>query len=204
MTIEIRKVEEEDEAALIDICFITGDPTLKQIFHDKQLFGMFWCLYYVWFESENCFVAVDSETNKAIGYIFSTKDTVKQEEQFKIKMTQKIKAKRKELKLRTLRSRIYTYFIINKIHTRKRKTLYRNYPAHLHIDILPQYQRKGIGHRLMQTLEKHLKNNNIIGYHLEVGADNKLGISFYQKYGLDLYSKNHFTWIFVKKLNEKN
>ena len=200
MAIEIRKVKAEDETALIDICYITGDPKLKQIFPDKQLFGMFWCLYYVWFEPENCFVAVDSETNKVIGYILSTKDTEKQEKHFKSKMTQKIKARRKELHLQTFRSRVYTYFIINKIHTRKRRLLYKNYPAHLHIDILPQYQRKGIGHRLMQTLEKHLESNNVIGYHLEVGVNNKLGISFYQKYGLELYAKNHFDWIYVKKL----
>ena len=90
MAIEIRKVRSKDEEALIDICFITGDAFLKKIFPDKYLFSLFWCLYYVWFDSQNSFVAVDTEINKVIGYIFSTLNTKFQERNFKIAMRKHI------------------------------------------------------------------------------------------------------------------
>ena len=76
------------------------------------------------------------------------------------------------------------------------------YPAHLHIDILPEYQRQGIGHRLMKRLEQHLIKNNVPGFHLEVGSKNTLGINFYKKYGLEFISKDQFSTIFAKKLIE--
>ena len=76
------------------------------------------------------------------------------------------------------------------------------YPAHLHINILPKYQRKGIGHNLMNSLEIHLKEKNVKGYHLGVSTKNKQGINFYKKYGLELESKNRITTYFVKKLND--
>jgi ribosomal protein S18 acetylase RimI-like enzyme len=199
MTIEIRNAKKSDEQSLIDICFITGDPSLKKIFPEPRLFSYFWCLYYLWYELENCFVAEDTETNKVIGYIISTLDSIKQEKNFEEKIGPLVKKRMKEIKLRTIISKIYAHFIIHKSLSKKRRKMLEKYPAHLHINILPEYQRKGIGHRLMKTLEEHLMKNNIPGFHLEVGAKNDLGISFYEKYGLKYISKNHFTIIYTKK-----
>ena len=200
MTIEIRQVNKVDEQALVEICYITGDNTLKRIFPDPYLFSYFWCLYYLRHEPEGCFVAVDNEKNKVIGYIMSTSDTINQEEDFIVKMKPLIKLRMKEIKLRTLSSRIYAHFIIHKSLSKKRKKMLESFPAHLHINILPNYQRQGIGYRLMQSLEKFLKENNIQGFHLEVGAKNTLGINFYTKYGLESISKNRLTIIYAKKL----
>ncbi|MFW9922726.1 MAG: GNAT family N-acetyltransferase [Candidatus Thorarchaeota archaeon] len=200
MPIEIRKLHPNDEKELIDICFITGDEHLKKIFPDPYLFSLFWCLYYVWFEKENSFVAVDSTKNKVIGYIFSTYDTYSQEESFKRNIYPKIKERMKELKLKSLQTKLYAYFITNWPLTKKRKRLITEYPAHLHIDILPDYQRQGIGHRLMKTLENNLQENKVKGFHLGVGTDNIQGINFYKKYGLTLAYSDHFTSYFVKKI----
>jgi len=200
MTIEIRNVKETDEHALIDICFTTGDPSLKRIFPEPRLFSHFWCLYYLWYESENCFVAEDTEKKKVIGYIISTKDTIKQEKDFEEKIGPLIKKRMKEVRVRSLISKIYAYFIIHKSLSSKRRKMLEKYPAHLHINILPEYQRQGIGHKLMGKLEQHLIKNNILGFHLEVGSKNTLGISFYKKYGLKDISKNHFSIVYAKKL----
>jgi len=200
--VKIRKLERKDEEALIDICFITGDPFLKKIFPNSYLFSLFWCLYYVWYEENNCFIAYDEKSKEVIGYIFSTLDTLEQEENFKRKMTPLIKQKLKELKIKSIQSRIVVHFIINKPLTKKRKRLIMEYPAHLHINILPEYQRQGIGHRLMIAFEANLREKGISGFHLEVSAKNKLGINFYEKYGLELASKNKFNWIYMKKIKK--
>ncbi|NHJ06322.1 MAG: N-acetyltransferase [Candidatus Heimdallarchaeota archaeon] len=200
MTIEIRKIEETDKDSLIDICYITGDYFLKTIYPDPYLFSLFWCLYYVWYETNNSFVAVDSEKNKIIGYIFSTLNTHYQEKNFKIVMQSKIRDRIKELKLYSIKTWIVTWFLLNRPTTQKRKKILNKYPAHLHINILPEYQRQGIGWKLMRTLELHLKENNIIGYHLEVSANNNVGINFYKKYDLDLLMKTSRNLIFGRKL----
>ena len=106
MTIEIRNVTKEDEQALIDICFITGDPSLKRIFPEPRLFSHFWCLYYLWYDPENCFVAEDTEKKKVIGYIISTKDTITQEKDFEEKMGPLVKKRMKEVRVRTLNAKI--------------------------------------------------------------------------------------------------
>lgn len=57
------------------------------------------------------------------------------------------------------------------------------YPSHLHIDILPRYQRMGIGHMLMDELIARLKEKESGGLMLLVDPDNTKGVSFYKKYG---------------------
>ncbi len=204
MNVKIQKLEKKDEDELINICFITGDPFLKKTFPNPYLFSLFWCLYYAWYEQNNCFVAYDEQSKEVVGYILGTLNTEEQEKNFKQRIAPLIKQKMKELKIRSILSRIVTYFVINKPLTKKRKRFLMEYPAHLHINILQKYQRQGIGHRLMNTFETNLRNKNISGFHLEVSAKNKLGISFYEKYGLELASKNRFNCIYTKKLKKIN
>jgi ribosomal protein S18 acetylase RimI-like enzyme len=65
----------------------------------------------------------------------------------------------------------------------KREEINIEYPAHLHIDILNEYQRQGIGSRLIQKLENHLKKNQIKGVHLGTSSKNVKAIRFYNKMG---------------------
>jgi len=81
--IEIRQIEEQDEKQIIDICYETGGENLKKIFPNPYLFGLLFCLYYVWYEKNNCFVAVDNKTGRVVGYIISSLDTTEQRKKFK-------------------------------------------------------------------------------------------------------------------------
>ncbi|MBN1328140.1 MAG: GNAT family N-acetyltransferase [Candidatus Heimdallarchaeota archaeon] len=201
MVIEIRKAQKTDEKELLNICFITGDPFLKKVFPKCHLFGLFWCIYYVRYETDNCFVAVDPEKKNIVGYILSTLDTIKQKKDFKIKFIKEINSQIKLLPRNKIRAKIVANFIINRRITKKKKEFLETYPAHLHIDILPDYQRKGLGHKLMDVLENHFKENKVKGYHLEVSSKNITGINFYKKYDLNFISKNRYTIMFTKKLN---
>lgn len=61
--------------------------------------------------------------------------------------------------------------------------LLRDYPAHLHIDILPEFHGQGIGTRLMNTFEDHLLENGVTGVHLYTSSLNRKAVPFYKKMG---------------------
>lgn len=57
------------------------------------------------------------------------------------------------------------------------------YPAHLHIDLAPEAQGKGLGTQLLQHLILHLKGKGISGLMLDVAADNTGAQRFYTRNG---------------------
>jgi len=59
------------------------------------------------------------------------------------------------------------------------------FPAHLHVDLLPQAQGRGLGRRLIQTLGHELVRRGVPGVHLGVGADNVGAAAFYRRLGFD-------------------
>ena len=57
------------------------------------------------------------------------------------------------------------------------------YPAHLHIDLLPEYQRRGFGRRLMQRLVEALRARGVPGLHLSLAVTNTAARAFYDRLG---------------------
>lgn len=66
------------------------------------------------------------------------------------------------------------------------------YPAHLHIGILPAWRRQGLGTALMDCFAGYLHQRGIPGYHLFASSFHPLGVAFYDKLGLELLGK--FEW----------
>jgi ribosomal protein S18 acetylase RimI-like enzyme len=178
-TIGIRTARLEDEPDLIDICHRTGNPRIE-----PYLFGLRWCLDYLWHDTENCFVAVDHNTNRVVGYIIGTLDSAAQVKRFNSIMRPKIKRHFRHMRNKTIHD--LTFYVTNRfINQGVLNNLFTEYPAHLHINLLPEYQRGGIGGKLLSAYEDNLRKKGIPGYHLGVAASNQVGISFYRKQGLD-------------------
>lgn len=59
------------------------------------------------------------------------------------------------------------------------------YPAHLHIDLLPEAQGGGNGSRLIRTLLDALRTRGVHGVHLGVGKANTGAIGFYRHLGFE-------------------
>ncbi|MFC8798413.1 GNAT family N-acetyltransferase [Promicromonospora sp. NPDC057138] len=57
------------------------------------------------------------------------------------------------------------------------------HPAHLHIDLLPELQRRGLGARLIDTLRTALAERAVPGVHLGYAAENTAARLFYDRYG---------------------
>ena len=58
-----------------------------------------------------------------------------------------------------------------------------DYPAHLHIDLLPAYQRAGHGRALMSRLLKTLADKGIPAIHLTMLTANTPARAFYDNLG---------------------
>ncbi len=169
-SIEIRGYKENEHKQIQDICIAVVDEAFlgQPDMEEKVLVS--YCNYYIEKEPNNCFVAVDGE--KVAGYILCAEDTTKWVENFKKDYIDK--AKNEELK------KYYEG-------TTEIPLKYANeYPAHLHIDLLPEYQRLGLGHKLMNALIEHLKSKGNKGLMLVVGSDNEKGVNFYKKFGFSV------------------
>jgi len=66
------------------------------------------------------------------------------------------------------------------------------YPAHLHIGLLPAWRRQGLGTQLMQCYAAYLKQHGVPGYHLYASSFHPSGVAFYYKLGLELIGQ--FDW----------
>ncbi len=66
-----------------------------------------------------------------------------------------------------------------------------DYPAHFHIDLLPEIQGKGLGTELIEEFIRQLHSADCPGAHLGVSAKNTGAIAFYRKTGFTLLSEDH-------------
>lgn len=57
------------------------------------------------------------------------------------------------------------------------------YPAHLHIDLLPENQGRGLGRALLDTLRAALAERRVPGVHLGMDPSNTRARAFYDRYG---------------------
>ena len=170
--IKVRGYEDKDRASVEEICHITDRNNLP-----LPLLLTLYCHNYILLEGENCFVATD-ESDRAVGYILSTLDTAAWREKF----ISFLSSSSEEIRRKGIES-VEGYF-----------AFYPEYPAHLHIDIDPSYQRMGIGKALMDTLVSHLRKNKVPGLMLGVDPSNEKGVSFYKKYGFSPLSQDGVWW----------
>lgn len=182
----IRPYEERDRENVRFVCLNSeGACTMDE---KKQNFILTtYCDYFIEKEGENCFVACD-ENDRAIGYVLCAENYDKYKKVFFREYLPRIE--RKELGSRV--SAGLSAFL-QKIHKKK-------YPAHLHIDILPEYQRMGLGHKLMDALCEHLRKKGVKGVSLTVSYSNKKGRSFYEKYGFTLLEEIKPAAVYALKL----
>ena len=165
----VKPYEEKYKEDVRRVCINTGPVSARSDKAQANYILSTYCDYYIEVEGRNCFVAVD-ENDTAQGYIFCAEDYT----QFKKDFREYIERAGQSGFIK----KVYAWgecFIVG---------LYkRTYPAHLHIDINPGYQRSGTGTQLMSTLINHLRQKHVTGVMLIVGAGNEKGRNFYKKYG---------------------
>lgn len=59
------------------------------------------------------------------------------------------------------------------------------WPAHLHIDLLPECRGRGVGGRLVKAWLQSLRDRGIPGCHLQTTAENKGAVAFFEAMGFE-------------------
>ncbi|MHC1590997.1 MAG: GNAT family N-acetyltransferase [Candidatus Helarchaeales archaeon] len=195
--VRIRRARKEDIPGIVHVCYKTGymGEDATPYFEDEKLFGYFFSQYYPENEPQHSFVAEDD--GEIVGYILSSPDTRNQQKRFLAKMGLRI-----AFRLFLITSIRYpkTFFTFLKGIVIMLKYLglpggpknipheeiLEKYPAHLHINLLEPYQRKGIGGKLIDNLEAHLRRLGVKGIHLETSEQNKKAVPFYKKKGFKI------------------
>lgn len=166
--LEVKPYIEQYKEDLREVCLNTAYPTAHEPLERNYLLNTY-CDYYLECEPQNCFAAVD-ENGRAQGYILCSEDCKK----FRKNVKPYVKRARKSGLHKSLEG------VCERAIT---TALSRRYPAHMHIDINPGFQRMGMGTKLVDALMEHLRAKGVRGVMLIVGTGNVKGMSFYKKYG---------------------
>ncbi|MDX1699793.1 MAG: N-acetyltransferase [Melioribacteraceae bacterium] len=192
--IEIRKYQFSDLESLYNICLLTGDSgnDASHLYNNAKLLGDFYAAPYAILEPELTFiVTVDNEPT---GYILGTRNSEDFANRCELEWFPIL---REKYKLPKQNDSSPDANIIRLIHSGyKVKEELINYPAHLHIDLLPITQGMGIGRKLITTFTDELKSMKVNALHLEVGRENEGAIAFYKKVGFHIIKEYEFSIAF--------
>ncbi len=199
MNFTIRQYHPSDLTSLYRICLKTGDSGKDacNIYSDPDLLGHIYAGPYVLFESDLCFVVTDSD--KPFGYILGTRNSEKfydkcEQEWFPILRNQYVLPNEEDNSKQAI--------IIRRLHQKfETEPNLEDYPAHLHIDLLPEAQGHGLGRKLIEVFIDKLKELNVKGLHLGVGKKNQNAINFYERVGFFMFKELDHAIIFAKKLD---
>jgi len=185
--LHIRPYTPAERDDVFSVCHKTGyfgeDASIH--FKDTVLFGTIFVSYYIDNEPENAFVAVDDD--RTIGYIVGTADTLFQKESFdRAVMPNILKRLFTSTVFRHPKDALFLLGLRGYDHFEEAlyaENLLDDYPAHLHINLLSGYQRRGLGERLIRTFEDHMKQKRVPGIHLITSTLNTKAVPFYDKLG---------------------
>jgi GNAT superfamily N-acetyltransferase len=194
--ISIRQAVLSDLPYLYEICLKTGDDgkDASSLFFDPYLIGNYYAAPYLLFPDGICFVV--EYQYRPQGYIVAVPDTAAfrqwMEEQWLPPIRKRCPQPVPPSMIRTEKEKLIYWLIHNKQFPidKSESPWLTDYPAHLHIDLLPCLQGKGTGRALMEALFTELKRQKVPGLHLGVGASNTGAIAFYRKIGFSVL-KDH-------------
>ncbi|MDR2923682.1 MAG: GNAT family N-acetyltransferase [Treponema sp.] len=203
--INIRKAVLSDLPYLYEICLKTGNEgkDASALFSDQYLLGHYYAAPYLVYQSGICFVT--EYEYRPQGYIVAVPDTVSfrrwMEEQW-------LGPLRKQYPRPFAPARSHKEEkIIDYIHERQfpvdseDKPLLAEYPAHLHIDLLPSLQGKGQGRALIDSLFSELVQKGVHGLHLGVSSSNPGAVAFYRKMGFSVLEEQDWGFTMGKLCN---
>ena len=196
--ISIRRAAVQDIPYFYDVCLKTGDAgkDATKLFNDPFIVGMYFVAPYLVYPDSICFAA--DYNNKPQGYIVAVPDTLKfncwMEDIWLPPLRERCPQHVvPQLALSEDERKIYSLLHNNHIESNNNgNSMQADYPAHLHINLLPGIQGKGIGRSLIISVLAELGKSGIPGVHLGVNARNTGAIEFYKKMGFKILSEEEW------------
>ncbi len=190
--VELRPYSPSDLDALYAICLQTGaaGADASALHSDPQLVGHIYAAPYGVLEPQNTFVAEDDQG--VAGYIVGTFDTDGFFDRLETEWWPPLRARYADAQGMTEadQDRIDT---INRPH-RSPADLVAQYPAHIHMNLLPRLRGQRIGTRLLDMWVDHARTHDVAGIHLGASASNKGGIAFWTHGGFRPLREDSAVW----------
>jgi len=180
---QIRPYRPEDRDALFDICVKTADAgrDATGVFSDDELWGLLFAVPYAERHPDLCWV-VDAGDGHAIGYLVATDDTDAFERWFRDEWWPQFTERFPRPAQATTREERMVEYAYGRGPGRESNAM--DYPAHLHIDLLPETQGHGLGRQLIETLFAELTRRGVRGLHLGMDPANTGAAAFYDRIGM--------------------
>ncbi|TFK55995.1 acyl-CoA N-acyltransferase [Heliocybe sulcata] len=186
-SLSIRPGKASDAPALSKICLLTGNAGQSAEANHKygELIGFVYAEPYVRLPTTFAFVLEVDETKDVVGYCAGTTDTRAleraEEEQWWPSLKEKYPAEGPG-KLEGTAEDEKFFKTIQKVDKAPNACVEFS-PAHLHINILPEYQRQGWGRKLMDRAVRHLQEQGLDGVWLGHDPRNDNARRFYTRLG---------------------
>lgn len=179
----LRSFRPGDEPALAEICLRTADTgsDATGILDDDDIWAAVFVLPYVARHPELA-VVVETDDGRVAGYAVATGDTDGFEEWFQHQWWPRFAERwpKPAADAVTRQDSVLAYAYGRRPGV---EPFARHYPAHLHIDLLPELQGQGWGRRLIETLRDRLRAAGVPGVHLVAAGTNAGAIAFYERLG---------------------
>ncbi|WP_448003624.1 GNAT family N-acetyltransferase [Agromyces bauzanensis] len=184
----IRSYRPNDRDDVIDICLRTaaggGDAT--GVYSDDSLMPEVFALPYLEYAPELAFVVDGGSGERVLGYVLGAADTRAFVEWWKREWGPGFHERHPEPGAPTGRNPGFTEAQLLAAGFDPERMLIAEvdeYPAHLHIDLLPELQGQGFGRRLIDTLRAALAERGVPAVHLGMDAANTGARAFYDRLG---------------------
>jgi len=183
---EIRNYRDEDLSSLYRICLATGHAgeDASQIYADPDIIGHIYAGQYGTLAPETALVAEDDEG--VGGYILGCLNTYEFEKRLERDWWPSLRLRYPDPSGKPPEHWSADERLRYAMHhpPRTPRRISEPFPSHLHIDLLPRLQRRGLGRKLMDAWLAHVRALGSKGVHLGVSMANVRAIRFYQRYGL--------------------
>lgn len=180
-----RKAVLRDEEALYATCLATGDAgkDASHLYADDKLVGSIYAVPYFHLCPDSAFVAEDEQG--VCGYIVGATDTATYEEQLEQDWWPKLRERYPLAEAEDNRLPEEHRKRVAFIHqpSLMPASVLRNYPAHIHMNLLERARGTGGGSRLLSIWVEMARSKGISGIHLGANPENHNGIAFWQSRG---------------------
>lgn len=177
--VTLRAYRHEDLDALYDICVKTGDSgrDATPLHNDLQLIGHIYAAPYAILEPQNVFVAEDDEG--VAGYVVGTQNSNAFSARLEQEWWPSLRARYADTSELTEadRGRVAT---ILRPHGSP-ADIVADYPAHIHMNLLPRLRGQRVGSRLLDMWVEQAKTAGVKGIHLGASPTNHGGMAFWGK-----------------------
>jgi ribosomal protein S18 acetylase RimI-like enzyme len=182
VSVSVRPYVAGDWSAVYDVCVRTGndgeDATGK--LEDVQLLPDIWAGPYMYLEPDLAFVLDDGK--RAVGYVLGTADTAGFVRKYREQWIPRLVDAHPAPPVTPVTPDEQLLALLHQPERMLAPEL-GDYPAHLHIDVLPPHQGSGHGRRLVETFVEAVTRAGTGGVHLAVSPTNVRAHGFYQRLG---------------------